>query len=168
MSVKAVKEFFTKIAGDEGLAEKVKAAGTDVDEVIRLGREKGLEFTAEDMKAIHDETESLVGEGLQAFLEKVSANRELAQKVEEAGTDLNEIIRLGKENGCEFTADNLIAFQNLTVKSDVELSDEELEKVAGGFVSLLVGAIAVSSVVLVGIVAGAAGAAGYVAGKGGK
>ena len=157
MSVEAVKEFFLKIAGDEELAEKVKAAGTDVNEVIRLGREKGLEFTVEDMKTVHDETGNLIGEGLQALLEKVSTDEELARKLEEAGTDVNEIIRLGKENGCEFTADNLMALQNLTVKSDVELSDEELEKVAGGFVTAFVGGLMVG----VAVAAGAGVAVGY-------
>ena len=167
MSVEAAKEFLTKIAGDEELAEKVKAAGTDVDEVIRLGREKGLEFTTEDLKTVHDETGKLVGEGLQLFLEKVSKDEDLARKLEEAGTDVNEIISLGKENGCEFTADNLMALQNLTVKSDVELSDKELEKVAGGFVTAV-------AAVCAGIIAGGAlllGAGvglGYVVGKGGK
>ena len=167
MSVEAAKEFFTKMAGDEELAEKIKAAGTDVDELIRLGREKGLEFTAEDLKAVHDETGKLVGEGLQVFLEKVSTDKKLARKVEEAGTDVDEIIRLGKENGCEFTADKLMALQNLTVKSDVELSDEELEKVAGGFVTLGVALVATIAAAIV-VSAGAAGAAGYVLGKGGK
>ena len=93
MSKEDVKRFIVLVGGDDELAEKVKAAGTDVGEVIRLGKENGLEFTAEDMKALHDET----------------------------------------------------------AKSGVELSDEDLEKVAGGFVTS-------TAVLVVGSVVGAAAA----------
>ena len=91
MSVEAVKGFIEKIGGDEALAEKFKAAGTDVDEVIRLGKENGFEFTAQDMKAVHDE-------------------------MSQSGT---------------------------------ELSDEDLEKVAGGFVTSTVAAVVTSSIAVV-------------------
>ena len=155
MSKEDVKKFAALVGEDPELAAKVKAAGTDVNEVIRLGREKGLAFTAEDMKTVHDETRNLIGEGLQIFMEKVSGDEKLARKLEESGTDVDEIIRLGKENNCEFTADNLMALQNLTVKSDVELSDEELEKVAGGFVTSVVGSL-VAGVLVGAAVAGAA------------
>ena len=52
MSVEALKEFLGKVGKDETLSEKVKTAGTDGNALIGLGKEIGLEFTAEDMKAL--------------------------------------------------------------------------------------------------------------------
>ncbi|WP_287639000.1 MULTISPECIES: hypothetical protein, partial [unclassified Microcystis] len=40
-------------------------------------------------------------------------------------------VRLGQENGCNFTLDEANEFLN-TKKGDAELSEQELEAVAGG------------------------------------
>jgi len=169
MSVEAIKEFLVKVAGDQELAKNVDEAGSDVDELIRIGREQGFKFTVEDLKAVQDETEKQMGEGLLTFLEKVATDEELARKLREAGTDVDEIIRLGKENGYEFTADNLKVLQDLTVTSDVELSDEELKNVAGGIVSLgLVAIVAGGLLAVLGASVGVGAAVGHychVAGK---
>ena len=91
MSVEAVKGFIEKIGGDEVLAEKFKTAGVDVNAVIALGKENGFEFTAQDMKTVHDE-------------------------MSQSGT---------------------------------ELSDEDLEKVAGGFVTSTVAGVLVAGAAVV-------------------
>ena len=72
MSVDAFKEFVSQVTGDEELAEKVKEAGTDAGKIIALGKEKGLEFTAEDMKAAHDEYAGSSEELSDEDLEKVA------------------------------------------------------------------------------------------------
>ena len=69
-------------------------------------------------------------ESLEQFMEKVGSNEELRASVEnqldsDGNISLDALIALGAENGCEFTAEDLT--QNL------ELSDEELDGVAGGF-----------------------------------
>jgi len=165
MSTEAAKNFIAIVASDEALALKVREAGTNVDEIIKLGKENGLEFTAGDMKAAHDETKDLLGEELLTFLGKVSTDDDLTGKLAAAGTDVDEVIRLGKENGCEFTVDNLMALQRMTVKSDAELSDEELENVAGGVVTALVATV--GTLMIIGGLAVAVGAgAGFMIGKG--
>ena len=101
MSVENFKQFVTSVSGDEELAAKVKEAGTDVDKIIALGKEKGLEFTAEDIKAAHEEA---------------------------AG-------------------------------SSEELSDEDLEKVAGGFVTTTAAAVTSVDGAVAGVVGATAGVA---------
>ena len=68
-------------------------------------------------------------DGLQEFLDKVGSNDELKQTIEnqldgDGNIGVEALIALGSDNGCEFTAEDLT--QNL------ELSDEELDGVAGG------------------------------------
>ena len=68
-------------------------------------------------------------ESLEQFMEKVGSNEELRASVEnqldsDGNISVGALITLGAENGCEFTTEDLT--QNL------ELSDEELDGVAGG------------------------------------
>ena len=68
-------------------------------------------------------------ESLEQFMEKVGSNEELRASVEnqldsDGNISVDALITLGAENGCEFTTEDLT--QNL------ELSDEELDGVAGG------------------------------------
>ena len=62
-------------------------------------------------------------ENLDQFFQKVTDSEELQARVGEE-IDANSLIALGAEHGCEFTADDLAA--------GAELSDEELDGVAGG------------------------------------
>ena len=69
-------------------------------------------------------------ESLEQFMEKVGSNEELRASIEnqldsDGNISLDALIALGAENGCEFTAEDLT--------QNVELSDEELDGVAGGF-----------------------------------
>ena len=60
---------------------------------------------------------------LNDFIQKISKSEELQARVGEE-MDADSLIALGAEHGCEFTADDLTA--------GAELSDEELDGVAGG------------------------------------
>jgi predicted ribosomally synthesized peptide with nif11-like leader len=67
--------------------------------------------------------------GLKEFLEKCESDEELQKKVEGAAND-EALLRIINEAGYEVTAGEL---SNLAVKSEEgELSDDELENVAGG------------------------------------
>jgi predicted ribosomally synthesized peptide with nif11-like leader len=66
-------------------------------------------------------------ENLDQFIQKVTDSEELQARVGEE-IDADSLIALGAENGCEFTADDLTA--------GAELSDEELDGVAGGALSV--------------------------------
>ena len=63
-------------------------------------------------------------ENLDQFIQKVTDSEELQARIGEE-MDIDSLIALGAEHGCEFTADDLTAAN--------ELSDEELDAVAGGY-----------------------------------
>jgi len=62
-------------------------------------------------------------ENLDQFMNQVADSEELQARIGE-GIDAETLIALGAEHGCEFSADDLTA--------EAELSDEELDGVAGG------------------------------------
>ena len=64
-------------------------------------------------------------EQLKAFLEKVKADSSLQEKLK-AAADANAVTAIAKEAGFSISVDDL-------TKAQSELSDEELEGVAGGF-----------------------------------
>jgi predicted ribosomally synthesized peptide with nif11-like leader len=62
-------------------------------------------------------------ENLDQFIQQISDSEELQTRVGEE-IDADSLIALGAEHGCEFSAEDLTA--------GTELSDEELDGVAGG------------------------------------
>ena len=70
-------------------------------------------------------------ESLEQFLEQVNRNEELKATIEnqldsDGNISVDALIALGAEIGCEFTFEDL--------QRTAELSEEELESVAGGYV----------------------------------
>ena len=68
-------------------------------------------------------------ESLERFMEKVGNDDELRVSIEsqldsDGNISVDALIALGTENGCEFSAEDLT--------ENAELSDEELDNVAGG------------------------------------
>jgi predicted ribosomally synthesized peptide with nif11-like leader len=92
--------------------------------------------------------------GFMAFMQKVNDDKALAAKVEAIGADPAKIIALGHQNGCEFKENDLMEFNKKLMEIQACVSDEELEKVAGGVFSATVAAFAT----VVGAVAGVVGA----------
>ena len=107
-------------------------------------------------------------EAVKEFFEKIGEDEKLTEKVKEAGADVNELIRLGMEYGCEFTIEDLMLANEEFTKSNVELSDEDLEKVAGGFVTSVAAAVAAGVASGVAAVASAGAAVATAAGAPGK
>ena len=70
-------------------------------------------------------------EQLKAFLEKVQVDTSLQERLK-AAVDADAVTAIAKESGFSISADDL-------TKAQSELSDEELEGVAGGFQSFAVG-----------------------------
>ena len=68
-------------------------------------------------------------EQLNAFLEKVKSDTELQDKLKAAASP-EAAIEIAKEAGFSINAEDIQSMQSATV----ELSDEELEGAAGGFV----------------------------------
>ena len=69
------------------------------------------------------------------FVNLVSKDKVLANKVREAGTDPEKIISLGKEKNLSFSRKDMKAAHDEIATPNKELSEEDLEKVAGGFVT---------------------------------
>ena len=67
-------------------------------------------------------------EQLKAFIEKVKADTSLQEKLK-AAADANAVTAIAKEAGFSISADDLTKL----TKAQSELSDEELEGVAGGY-----------------------------------
>ena len=63
-------------------------------------------------------------ENLEQFMIQIAESEELQAKIGEE-IDAESLIALGAENGCEFTEED--------IQESAELSDEELDGVAGGF-----------------------------------
>ena len=63
-------------------------------------------------------------EQLKAFLEKVKVDTSLQEKLK-AAADANTVVEIAKEAGFSFSADKI-------TKSHSEISEEELEALAGG------------------------------------
>jgi predicted ribosomally synthesized peptide with nif11-like leader len=68
-------------------------------------------------------------ENLEQFIQKVTDSEELQARIGEE-IDVDALIALGAEHGCEFTAEDLA--------ENVELSDEELDGVAGGLAAFAI------------------------------
>ena len=79
-------------------------------------------------------------EQLKAFLEKVKADTSLQEKLK-AASDADAVVAIAKEAGFSISADGLKNAQS-------EISDEELEGVAGGTCFPLTGCLAKSIVSL--------------------
>ena len=62
-------------------------------------------------------------ENLDQFIQKVTDDEQLQSRIGEE-IDIDSLIALGAEHGCEFSADDLA--------EHAELSDEELEDISGG------------------------------------
>ena len=62
-------------------------------------------------------------ENLEQFMNQIAESEELQAKIGEE-IDAESLIALGAENGCEFTEED--------IQESAELSDEELDRVAGG------------------------------------
>lgn len=69
MSVENVRKFMELVVKDTGLQHELAKPGTDVPKIIALGAARGLDFTAQDIKTVYDETG---GELTEEQLEKVA------------------------------------------------------------------------------------------------
>jgi len=121
---------FAKLMSEnDDLADKVKAARGegDFDAIVALGQEKGCDFSKEELEAF---LEGIGGsEGFLRFCQIMSQDPSVAAKAKAAGTDADAIVQLGREHGCEFAREDVLAF---APGAEGELSEDQLDAVAGG------------------------------------
>jgi len=91
-------------------------------------------------------------ENVKKFMELVLKDKDLQQELTKAGTDMPKIIALGAKKGLTFTPEDV---KTVWEETGGELSEEQLEKVAGGFVTTtaaLVASAVVSALAAVAVV----------------
>lgn len=104
-------------------------------------------------------------ESLKAFGNKITEDEELKKKAQDRGLEnVDEMVALAQENGFDVTRED---YKQLAeeLKSSEELTDDDLEKVAGGFATAVAVGVAVGAAAGGALVAGGAVAAAN-AGKG--
>ncbi len=84
-------------------------------------------------------------EDLKEFGKKIAENEEIKNRAKEIGLDPKGIIAYGKELGLKFDEEDMKTLSAEAGLTEEELSEEELEKIAGGIatVTLAGGAIIV-------------------------
>lgn len=101
-------------------------------------------------------------EHLKAYGKKIAEDEEVKKRAKDIGlNDLDGQIAYGKELGFEFTVDDMRALAEEVGVTEDELSEEQLERIAGGAATttaVVVGATAATAVGAVGVSAAAVGA----------
>jgi len=96
-------------------------------------------------------------EALKEFTKTVVENEVHQEKAKKIGlNDIDGLIGFGKELGYEFSLEDLQALANETGSQSEELSEEDLEQVAGGAATTTLAAVAAFAGVASAVVAGAA------------
>ncbi len=71
---------------------------------------------------------------IKAFNDKIAQDEGLLMQLKEVAGDVEKYLALAKENGFEISKEDLNAYEK-ELKSEGSLSDEDLDKVAGGGVN---------------------------------
>ena len=166
--------FFKAVAESREGLDKVKSFGGDMEALAAYAKELGYdvspealrEHQANSLKLIKGrvkkskETKAAVRPGMKDFyalLELAEADPEVAKRLEELGiATREELIAYGKEKGFVFDEQDLEAVGSDILEPEDELSEEELELVAGGTTLLAIGVGAGILLIVVGVAAVAA------------
>jgi len=179
MSRESLEKFFVFLSENKGCQEKVKSFGSDIDAVIAYAKELGYDISKEEFQEYQDKALQLLKENLQKleqaeaslstgakefynFIKLADENEEVANRLAELGWDTpEELIAYGKEKGFTFNKQDMKEVSKNILEPREELSEEDLERVAGGVV--LVGLMAVASSAIGLAVVGTVGFCGVVA-----
>ncbi|MCL6611576.1 MAG: Nif11-like leader peptide family RiPP precursor [Peptococcaceae bacterium] len=161
MSIESLNKFLQMLAENEEAANKVKEIGLEnAEEIIAYARKLGYDFNRQEFdelrnrvidinkarikknleKAAAQVKEQRTGmQNLNRFVKLVEENKDIANKVQEIGfDDPKAIIAYAGELGFEFDEQDLEEFGSQILEQSDELTEEELEQVAGGGVLALV------------------------------
>lgn len=79
-------------------------------------------------------------EEIKRFQQNLKDDKDLQKKLVDVGSDIDKIVEFAKSNGYDFSKSEIDALSNR--KKSGELSDDDLEKVAGGaVVSVVLGVV---------------------------
>jgi len=137
-----VEQFLLKAKEDASFIQKISAMKTR-EEVVEAAKAEGIQLTVEDIDAVN---EALRQESLKniskdtpigQFISKLIEDKSFAELVM-SQTDVEEIIRIAGEAGIAITSEDLSEINKAmkgkspSQNNSVELSEEDLEQVAGG------------------------------------
>ena len=170
-----LQHFYDHLAKNPACRTRVKEIGGDMTALAAYARELGYEITAEELtvftgkakqmleikwKEIEASNESLSGGAKQfmAFSQLADTDPEVAKKIAEASKSPQDMITYGKEKGFIFDEKDMEEVAKKLMEQEEELSDEELEAVAGGTTLAVLFVISVMGAVgaVVGVAVGTA------------
>ena len=169
MSLKSIEKFAGFLTENKECREKAESFGSDIKALASYAQEQGFDVTAEELQDLQEKTQQLIknrihkiqqsdiqlSEGAREFnkfIELSERDEEVARQIENLSSgSAEELIALGKEKGFIFTEEDMRSVANEIMEPKNELSEEELELVAGGVL------LAFASVAAVAAFAGAVG-----------
>ena len=176
MMNKSLESFLAFLAEDKGHQAKAKSFAEDMDALAAYARGLGYNVSPEELRQYRDKARRLVEErikrqerqglsptpGARAFyalLELAETDSEVANRLEElGGGSRQELIAYGREKGFVFDEQDLDTVGKDILQPTDELSEEELEMVAGGAsVIIFLGLIAFGGAVILAAAAFVAG-----------
>jgi len=153
-----LQQFSNHLAQNPDCLAKAKEFGDDMAALAAYAHELGYEVTAEELTVFRSKTrqtneakwkeietgkESL-SDGAKQFLEfskLADTDPEVEKRITKASKSPQELITYGKEKGFTFDTKDMEEVAKKLMEQEEELSDEDLEAVAGGIT--VVGAAAV-------------------------
>jgi len=172
MNEKKLQEFSNHLAKNPQCLEKAKEFEGDMTALAAYARELGYEVTAEELTAFRskqrkaletklkelDAGKASMSFGAKQFMEfskLADTDEEVAMRITEASKSPQELIAYGKEKGFVFDTKDMKEVAKKLMEQEEELSDEELEAVAGGTTATFVvlGILAAGMVVAFGVTA---------------
>jgi len=154
-----VKQFILKAKENPAFIQKIAALKTR-EEIVEAAKAEGIELSVEDIDTVN---EALREESLKnipkdtpvgKFISKLIEDKSFAELVM-SQTDVEEVLRASKKSGIAITAEDLSEINKIigtmsgaapAEPSYGELSEEDLEQVAGGFLGTSITEIVTSAV----------------------
>ena len=177
MNEQILQRFYDYLVKNPDCLAKAKEFGDDMTALAAYAHELGYDVTAEAFmefkskarqtnEAKWKEFETSKGSlsvGAKQFLEfskLADTDPEVEKRITKASKSPQELIVYGKEKGFTFDTKDMEEVAKKLMEQEEELSDDELEAVAGGIT--LVGLAAVGLIAVVGVMAGGVVAVGAV------
>ena len=166
MNEQKFSEFSEYLAKNKNGLEKVKELGNDYAALAEYARELGYDLSPDEIKHFlagtqkeieskwsNLDSEQTLSDGAKqfmAFSKLADADAETAKQIAELSKNPQDLIAYGKEKGFDFDEKDIKEVAKELMEQEEELSDEELESVAGGVtlflaVAIIAGVVAVSA-----------------------
>ena len=173
-----LQQFYDHLQKNPDCQKKANEFGDDTTALAAYALELGYAITAEDLTAFMskakqvfeakwkelDTAKTTMSAGEKQFMEfskLADTDTEVAKRIAELSKSPQELIAYGKGKGFSFDTNDMKEVAKKLMEQEEELSDEELEAVAGGSTMLLLVLAFMSAAVVGGaVVAGAGVAAG--------